>query len=270
MAANDSLLPLLEHVAELLRGAEHITCLTGAGVSAESGVPTFRGVGGLWEGRRPETLATPEAFASDPEEVWRFYLWRRRLLLACKPNPGHYALARLERKKPGFTLITQNVDGLHVQAGSRRVLAVHGDIWIDRCTRCGQEARSTGEDFERIPHCGLCGALARPGVVWFGELLPTDVWTQAERAAASCDLMLVAGTSSLVYPAASLADVARAGGATVVEVNPEATPLTSEADVAVPAPSGQSLPTIVDRLGDSGNRAPCRPADRVDGGQPRQ
>ncbi len=251
MAVNDSLLPLLDQVGGLLRDAEQIACLTGAGVAAESGVPTFRGAGGLWEGRRPESLATPEAFAADPEEVWRFYLWRRRLLLACQPNPGHYALARLEQRKPGFTLITQNVDGLHVQAGSRRVLAIHGDIWIDRCTRCEREARGTDHDLQTIPRCSFCGALARPGVVWFGESLPADLWMQAERAAMTCTLMLVIGTSSLVYPAASLASIARAAGATVVEINPQATPLTSEADVAVPAPSGQALPAIMDRLADS-------------------
>jgi len=234
--------------AERLRSAGRVCCLTGAGVSAESGVPTFRGVGGLWRGRRPETLATPDAFEDDPHEVWRFYLWRRGLLKDCKPNPGHYALARMEGTISDFTLITQNVDGLHTQAGSRNVLAVHGDIWIDRCTACGHESRATGEDLESIPRCKRCGAMTRPGVVWFGEMLPPDVFEAAQAACRRCEVMLVAGTSSVVQPAASLADWARSAGAVVIEVNPEATPLTEAADIAIPGPSGVVLPAIVEQL----------------------
>ena len=245
---SDDLARLVDQAAERIRSARRVCCMTGAGVSAESGVPTFRGGGGLWQGRRPESLATPEAFDADPEEVWRFYLWRRMLLTECKPNPGHYALAELERVVPEFTLVTQNVDGLHSQAGSREVFALHGDIWIDRCTRCGHEARATGDDLESIPKCRACGAMARPGVVWFGEVLPADVLAGAQEAVARCEVMLVVGTSSVVQPAAPLADWARANGASVIEINPEATPLTVSADLAIRAPSGQVLPAIVERL----------------------
>ncbi len=244
----DVLGALIDGAATRLRGAGAVCCMTGAGVSAESGVPTFRGAGGLWEGRRAESLATPEAFAADPDDVWRFYLWRRRVLAGCKPNPGHYALAELERLVSDFTLVTQNVDGLHPRAGSRNVLALHGDIWIDRCTRCGYESRAAGEDFETVPHCRKCRAMARPGVVWFGEMLPMDVLEGAQQACARCAVMLVVGTSSVVQPAASLADWARDNGAAVIEVNPKATPLTAAADLAIPGPSGEILPAIVERL----------------------
>lgn len=243
-----SITQLIEQAADRLRGVQRACCMTGAGVSAESGVPTFRGPGGLWEGRRAEALATPDAFAADPKTVWRFYAWRRGFLKNCQPNPGHYALARMEEMIPDFTLVTQNVDGLHRQAGSRNLFALHGDIWIDRCPKCSRQQRNSGDDLEMIPHCPACGAMMRPGVVWFGEILPPEALERSHRACANCEVLLVVGTSSQVYPAAGLSDVARHNGATVIEINPEATPLTHAADLAIPAPSGQALPAIVDRL----------------------
>ena len=168
---SEKLTQQIDWLADQLGHTGRVACMTGAGVSAESGVPTFRGTGGLWEGRRAEEIATPEAFARDPEAVWRFYLWRRRGLLDIKPNPAHYALAELERSCPQFDLITQNVDGLHHQAGSRNLITLHGDIWVDRCTECGYEERASAVS-DKPPACRECGALARPGVVWFGEMLP--------------------------------------------------------------------------------------------------
>jgi len=247
----------IRQAAEWLAAAEKVCCLTGAGVSAESGVPTFRGPDGLWEGRHPETVATPEAFAADPHDVWKFYLSRRKALTFVRPNPGHYALARIEEMVPSFTLVTQNVDGLHRQAGSRNVLEVHGDLWVNRCTRGSigarevacPELRGTPEDgFDRIPHCPRCGSMMRPGVVWFGEMLPAEVFAEATRAARACQVMLVVGTSSVVYPAAGLADCAAFGGARVIEVNPAATELSQNSDLCLAGPSGQVLPAVVERL----------------------
>ncbi|MCP4251262.1 MAG: NAD-dependent deacylase [bacterium] len=254
---SDSLQDKIVQVARLLTAAERVCCMTGAGVSAESGVPTFREKDGLWEGRRPEEVATPEAFAADPEDVWRFYLWRRQALATVKPNPGHYALATLEERLADFALITQNVDGLHRLAGSRHVIELHGDLWVNRCTassmgaggdRC-PETRSTPNDgFETIPHCPACGAMMRPGVVWFGEMLPGDAFQQAHQAATHCQVMLVVGTSSLVQPAASLATWASTHGATVIEVNPNATPLSTDADICLQGPSGEVLPAVAAEL----------------------
>ena len=241
----DNLSQTLQRVADRLAGARSVACLTGAGVSAESGVPTFRGPGGLWEGMKAEELATPEAFARDPLTVWRFYLWRRRVLQTVKPNPAHYALARMEQLCKTFHLTTQNVDGLHRLAGSRRIIALHGDIWIDRCTRCGGENRVTVAA-DAPSHCPACRALCRPGVVWFGEALPRGALADAIEAAQSAEVMLVVGTSSVVQPAASLAAWAREAGAAVVEVNLEATPLSSLADETVYGKAGEILPRIVE------------------------
>lgn len=247
----------IRQVARLLTGAEKVCCLTGAGVSAESGIPTFRGHGGLWEGRRPEEVATPEAFEADPEDVWRFYQWRRKKLAECKPNPGHHALARLEEMVPDFTLVTQNIDSLHHQAGSRHVVELHGNAWINRCTgqrrapdqpRC-PETRATPEDgFDDIPYCPVCGSMMRPGVVWFGEMLPSEAFAEAVTAARNCQVMLVAGTSAVVHPAASIATWAAETGAAVVEVNPDATPLSGSADHCLAGPSGEILPAIIEAM----------------------
>lgn len=237
----------IEWVAKRLADAKSVACMTGAGVSAESGVPTFRGAGGFWEGHHAEDLATPQAFARDHETVWRFYLMRRRGLLDVQPNPAHHALAELEKLCPHFDLITQNVDGLHHRAGSRNVTALHGDIWIDRCTECGSEKRAS-EVSDDLPKCEACGSLARPGVVWFGEMLPAGAINHAADCAKSAEVMLVVGTSSVVQPAASLADLAKSCGATVVEVNLEPTPLTGIADETLLGKAGEIMPAIVDAM----------------------
>lgn len=223
--------------------------MTGAGVSAESGIATFRGSDGLWEGHRPEDVATPEAFERDPAFVWRFYHARRRALLSAQPNPGHTALADLESLVPHFQLITQNVDGLHRAAGSREVIELHGDVCIDRCTDCEWELRvQHTDDRPALPRCPQCGGLLRPGVVWFGEMLPTSAIQTAQEAVESCDVMLVVGTSSVVHPAASLASWAQTWGAKVVEINMGTTVLSSEVDLHLQGASGELLPMLVGRV----------------------
>lgn len=239
----DNLSQMLESLASELRKASRVLCLTGAGVSAESGVPTFRGSGGLWEGARPEDLATPEAFERDPALVWRFYQSRRMKLLSVRPNPGHEVIARFESTFPEFDLVTQNVDGLHQHAGSTRILCLHGDIWIDRCTTCAFECRVATTD-DPMPKCGQCGELARPGVVWFGEMLPDGVFERAVQLAADAEVVLVVGTSSQVYPAASLAGIAKAEGAFVAEINPNATAFSESADVVIAHEAGKALPQL--------------------------
>lgn len=228
----------------LLSDARSICVLTGAGISRESGVPTFRGEDGLWRKFRAEDLATPEAFARDPVLVWEWYAWRRELISQAQPNPAHRALVEIEasvasRPDGRFTLITQNVDGLHERAGSRNVVRLHGSLWHLRCSRCGS-AHSNRPDREdrRVPldpfppRCYRqgCSALLRPAVVWFGEPLPETEWKRATLAAAHADLFLVVGTSALVYPAASLPWAAKQSGAQLVEINPDPTPLSDIAD----------------------------------------
>ncbi|NOX59508.1 MAG: NAD-dependent deacylase [Planctomycetes bacterium] len=244
----DKLSHKLDEVADRLKSAERVVSLTGAGISAESGVPTFRDPDGLWEGVRPEEVATPEAFGRDSDFVWRFYLQRRSKLQAVCPNSGHNVIARWESRFPHFDLITQNVDGLHQLAGSKRIICLHGDIWIDRCTQCAFEQRATDVS-ESIPRCSKCDGLARPGVVWFGEQLPHGAFERAVEQSSQAQVVLVVGTSSQVYPAASLAGVAQSAGAFVVEVNPEATSLSSLADVILQGPAGEILPRLEARLG---------------------
>ncbi len=234
--------------ARLLADASHVAVLSGAGVSAESGVPTFRGAGGLWEGHRAEDLATRGAFQRDPEMVWRFYRWRLGVLEGVKPNPGHFALAELERRSERFWLITQNVDGLHREAGSRNVVELHGSIRRARCSSCSWACPMKDLDFEAnrgLPECPSCGKLLRPAVVWFGEALPGEALSVAHEAIGDCDLMLVVGTSGVVEPAASFAGWARSHGAGVVEVNLEPTPISRVADVSLFGRSGEILPLLV-------------------------
>ena len=214
---------LASQVAEiraLLRSARRLAVLTGAGISAESGIPTFRdALTGLWASYDPEELATPRAFARNPRLVWDWYAERREKVLACAPNPGHLALAELERRIPEFLLITQNVDGLHAAAGSRKVVELHGNIRRVRCSRDGDIVESWPQD-ERPPACPRCGALLRPDVVWFGEMLPEAEFARASLAARNADLFLSVGTSNIVEPAASLPWLAHSHGATVIVVNP--------------------------------------------------
>ena len=234
---------LLDEAARKLAAAQFVTALTGAGISAESGIPIFRGAGGLWNNYRPEDLATPQAFAVNPRLVWEWYGWRQGLIAKAEPNAGHGALAALERRLPGFTLVTQNVDGLHARAGSEDPIELHGSIWKVRCTRCDKE-RTLSEPVEEPPHCGDCGALERPGVVWFGESLPEDAFEAALSAVRRAEVLLVVGTSGIVQPAASLVEVGRSRGAFVIEVNPEASP-GGRNRIALAGPAGTILPALV-------------------------
>ena len=233
---------------EALAAARRVAVLSGAGISAESGVPTFRGPGGLWQNHRPEDLATPEAFARDPELVWRWYNWRRGLIAACRPNPAHHALAALEGRGVELTLITQNVDGLHRLAGSHNLLEIHGSIWRVRCTSCAHAGEDRDPDLPAPPACPQCGGLLRPDVVWFGESLDPDLLARAWGAAERAEVMLVVGTSAVVQPAASLAEVAGRAGATVIEVNLEPTPNTGRVDISLLGPAGEILPRLVEPL----------------------
>ena len=237
---------LSDELIARLRDRGPTLALSGAGVSAESGLATFRGPGGLWEGRNPMELATPEAFRDDPATVWRFYAWRRKQAAAAAPNPAHRALAELERGRSEFLLVTQNVDGLHERAGSRRLVGLHGTLWRSRCEAEGREFDDSRDEFETLPPRCECGEPIRPAVVWFGEALPVAALQQAEQAARRASLVLVAGTSALVYPAAGLPPMARAAGAYVVEINPEPTPLTSRVDEHLAGPAGTVLPLIVE------------------------
>ncbi|MBM3997617.1 MAG: NAD-dependent deacylase [Planctomycetes bacterium] len=239
----------LDRAVQLLRPAKAVAVLTGAGISAESGLATFRGAGGLWEGHRVEDVATPRAFLRDPELVWRFYNLRRANLAAVKPNPGHLALVELEnRLGAGFTLVTQNVDGLHQAAGNKNVLEIHGTLRRVRCVCCERVTDHGVEPLADLPHCAACGALLRPDVVWFEEPLPTDIWDRSVSAAASCDCFLVVGTSAVVYPAAGLIDVARMDGADVIEANLDRSAASSRVDVLLLGPSGTTLPELIKRL----------------------
>lgn len=235
----------MREVQDILRDASSVAVLTGAGVSAESNVPTFRGNGGMWKQFRAEELATPQAFARNPKLVWEWYDWRRQAIAQAQPNPGHHALAELEHRVSRFTLITQNVDDLHERAGSRHILKVHGDIWTVRCTGCGRERTDKRAPLPEIPPRCECGELLRPGVVWFGESLPQHIWQAAEEAASSADIFLVVGTSAVVYPAAGLVQLAKSSGAKTIEVNVTSTAVSSMVDHSFIGPSGQILSELI-------------------------
>jgi NAD-dependent protein deacetylase/lipoamidase len=232
-------------LAVALAGARRVAVLTGAGVSAESGVPTFRDAQtGLWSKFRPEELATLEAFVRNPQMVWEWYRHRREKLAAARPNPGHYALAEIERRVAAFTLVTQNIDGLHATAGSRHFIELHGNILRNKCFDAGHPA-AEADDTVALPRCKLCDSLLRPDVVWFGEMLPPGAMEQASEAARTSEVFLCVGTSAVVYPAAQLPQIARAGGAIVVEVNPEPSAVADFADFTLAAPAGIALPALV-------------------------
>ena len=240
----------IERAATALARARSITVLTGAGISAESGIPTFRdALTGLWSKHRPEDLATPEAFLRDPKTVWEWYAWRREKVRAVEPNAGHRALAALEetatRRGALFTLVTQNVDGLHHAAGSRRVHELHGNIRRVKCFDRGHAVAAWADGGELPPRCPVCSSMLRPDVVWFGEALPAAELEEAVAAASRCDVFLSVGTSGLVEPAASLAFTALAAGATVIEVNPERTPLSASASIVLPGTAASILPSLV-------------------------
>ena len=233
-------------LVSLLRGTNKLVALTGAGVSQESGLRTFRDAQtGLWAQYKPEDLASPQAFRRDPKLIWDWYAWRREAVKGVRPNAGHYALVEIETRIPQFTLITQNVDGLHRMAGSRNVLELHGNIQRVRCSECYTFAEIWGDDTESVPQCSVCDGLLRPDVVWFGEALPRDQLEAAVEAARSCEVFFSIGTSGVVQPAASLAHAARNRGAVVVEVNAEPTPLTSKANYFFHGKSGEILPELV-------------------------
>jgi len=228
-----------------VKAAQKVAALTGAGVSAESGVPTFRGEDGLWKKFRPEELANFDAFMRNPELVWEWYTYRKELISEVQPNPGHFVLVKLEEIYPDFTLITQNVDGLHWKAGSQNILELHGNILRSQCVECGEksdtaEMRGKGE----LPRC-RCGALMRPDVVWFGEMLPQEVLDRAFEAARECDLFFSIGTSAVVQPAASLPMVAKQAGAFVVEINSEQTVISDSVDESIQGMSGEVLPKLL-------------------------
>jgi NAD-dependent deacetylase len=234
---------------ETLRKAHRVAVLTGAGISAESGVPTFRDAQtGLWAKYRPEDLATPEAFQSHPKMVWEWYAWRRERVALAQPNAGHHALVALERRIPEFTLITQNVDGLHRRAGSRRVLELHGNLFGNRCFRCGKAAETWEDDGEVPPRSLCCGSWLRPDVVWFGEMLPEATLREAEASTRTCEVFLSIGTSTLVYPAAELPVTALRRGALVVEINPQPTPFSPQANFVLQGPAGVVLPALLAAL----------------------
>jgi len=235
---------VLNAIAEARRwlvGARRVVALTGAGISAESGVPTFRGPQGLWREFKPEELATPEAFAQNPGLVWEWYDWRRALIAGCVPNAGHLALARYEKVR----VVTQNVDGLHARAGSAEVLEIHGSIWRLVCTECGAAREDLTVPLKPLPPRCASGGMERPGVVWFGEALRRGVWAESERLVRSAEVLLVVGTSGAVYPAAGLAHTARVAGAKVIEINLERTALSREVDLSLLGPSGEILPQLV-------------------------
>jgi len=244
------LIPIPPDFINSLRSARRVAVLTGAGVSAESGVPTFREAQtGLWAQFEPTDLATPQAFERDPQTVWEWYAWRRELVARAEPNPGHLALAALEtslnRRGAHFTLITQNVDGLHQRAGSQNVVELHGNLSQTKCSREDRVVESWPPTRRVPPPCPHCGALLRPDVVWFGEALPREALAAAERAANESDIFISVGTSGVVEPAASLPFAALEHGAIVVEINPEATPLTPLAAHVLTGPSGAVLPDLV-------------------------
>ena len=238
-----------EKIAELrdvLKKANRVAVMTGAGISAESGVPTFRGDEGLWRNYRATDLATPQAFARDPELVWEFYNWRRDLISKVTYNPAHRALVELERLVPDFTLITQNVDGLHLLAGSQNLLEIHGNLWKVRCTKCREITLDRSPDLGTSPKCKSCGGLLRPHVVWFGESLDPDILQQAVDVSRNCQVMLVIGTSSVVQPAASLAVEAKSAGAVLAEINLESTPHSRLMDFALHGKAGDIVPRLVE------------------------
>ena len=235
-----------ESLIDLLRSSRSIAVLTGAGVSAESNIPTFRDAQtGLWAQYEPTELATPEAFRANPKLVWDWYAWRKTLVEGAEPNPAHHALARMQELVNDWTLITQNVDGLHQQAGSRDVVELHGNIRRYKCFTENRVVDGWPETEATPPPCPHCGGYLRPDVVWFNEMLPADALRRAGQAATRCEIFLSIGTSALVYPAAGLVLDAKANGAVTVEVNPVATPHTKHLDYALQGPAGQILPRLV-------------------------
>lgn len=236
--------------ARLISAGHHLLVLSGAGISAESGIPTFREAQtGLWARYAPEDLATPEAFAQHPERVWGWYQWRRALIARGGVNAGHWAIAALGSRFD-ITVATQNVDGLHTAAGSSQVAELHGSIWREHCSRCETTIDvPVAEPSDDAPrYCSACGAMSRPDVVWFGEMLPTQALAAADNALARADAVIVVGTSNRVYPAAALVDAAVASSTPVIEINPEPTPVSQNVDCRLPSAASTALPAIAAAL----------------------
>lgn len=236
---------LLHDARARIASARSITVLTGAGISADSGVPTFRGADGLWRNFRAEELATPEAFERDPRLVWEWYSWRRELIATKQPNDAHRAIAALESCGNDFWLITQNVDGLHRQAGSIKLSEIHGNIWMVRCTACAAVTENYQVPLPLLPHCGQCGELLRPHIVWFGESLREEDLARCAKQLQTCDVLLVIGTSGVVYPAAGFVSIAKEAGAHVIEVNLDPTPQSDLVDIALHARAKDVVPLLL-------------------------
>ncbi|OGL44795.1 MAG: NAD-dependent deacylase [Candidatus Schekmanbacteria bacterium RBG_16_38_11] len=237
-----------KELTQKCKSARSVVVLTGAGISAESGVPTFRGEEGLWRKYRAEELATPYAFERDPKLVWEWYDWRRQLISKCLPNPGHYAIANLEALYKDFLLITQNVDGLHRKAGSKKLREIHGNIWRVRCTKEGRVEENLEVPLKTIPPACKCGAILRPHIVWFGESLDMEDIQTSYEAIGKCDLFFTIGTSVVVQPAASFAMMAKSMGAYVVEINKDPTPVSEQVDVSLLGKAGEILPELEKEL----------------------
>lgn len=238
----------IRRLAEILKKTKRGAALTGAGISSESGVPTFRGKDGLWNKYRPEDLATPEAFMKNPDLVWEWYKWRINLVKSTEPNPGHYTLKEFENFFDEFYTITQNVDNLHQKAGSKNVIELHGNLLRARCTKCGQIFTDFYFEKGKLPTCPECGGLLRPDVVWFGEMLPIDALRKSFEIARTSEFFFVVGTSAVVYPAAQLPFEAKDSGALVIEINIERTPVSAIADFSFRTPAGEVLPKILEEI----------------------
>ena len=235
----------IQELKEKLDAATAVTVLTGAGISADSGVPTFRGAEGLWKDFRPEELASPEAFARNPRLVWEWYNWRRELLVTRKPNPAHLALVELERRVDNFWLITQNVDGLHPAAGTQRLSEIHGNIWKVQCTQCGRVTANRDVPIAILPECSTCRGLLRPHIVWFGESLDPEDLQKSSESLRTCEVLLIIGTSGIVYPAASFGPVAKDHGAFVAELNLDPTPRSDLVDLAIHGRAKDLVPQLI-------------------------
>ena len=234
---------LILEARDLVENADSITVLTGAGISAESGIPIFRGNEGLWNNFKPEELASPQAFKLNPDLVWQWYDWRRNIINDAQPNSGHYALAEIERQKHKFTLITQNIDGLHHLAGNQNITEMHGNIWETRCENCNAIERNYEVPLTKLPPiCNRCNSILRPNIVWFGEIIPMEVIDRGLLAIDECDLMLIIGTSGIVEPAASMGLIAKQSDKKVIEINLEPTPNSGLYDISIQGKSGEILP----------------------------
>ncbi|MDE1769213.1 MAG: NAD-dependent deacylase [Thaumarchaeota archaeon] len=234
---------MFEDIADQLKKAKDIVFVTGAGISQESGIPTFRGKDGLWRKYDPMTLATIDAFYQNPKLVWEWYEERRQNILSAKPNPGHLAIADLEKYRK-VSVLTQNIDGLHQRAGSTNVYELHGSIITIKCTVCDLKDTIT-TNFSQLPPMCKCGNMLRPDVVWFGEALPQDIWKSAIEQSSSCDAMIVVGTSLAVSPANLLPVYAKENGATLIEVNPDKTPMSDIMDLSLRSSAAKALPELV-------------------------